>query len=164
MSNSFYRSEVSPTVAMSVDEGLFRSIVGHYQANMPELFNKDESGQLFGTVAMRCDTGFWTNARAKHDLVMAVHVPHVDHNKRVVYSVGSEAALNAPLMDTIFKTMPDVQIIVHSHAQADGLPTVPFAPSGSGPDSRRLLHVNTSFNIAEHGCVLLFDKAGKLLG
>lgn len=164
MCDEHYRSEVSPPVPMSADEGVFRSSVNHYMTRMPELFTEVEGGYLFGTIAVRCDEGFWTTARGKKELSGAVHVKRVDHEQRIVYTEGSKATLNAPLLDTIFRTMPDVHTIVHAHSPVSELLTVPYAPPGTVRDGQRILPVNKSFNISEHGCFILFDKAGQMLG
>lgn len=161
MNDQYYRTEVAPPVALSPDEGVFRSVVGHYLDRMPELFTQVEDGLLFGTVAMRplCGAeGFWTTARGKKELSGAVHVTAVDHAARVVHAVGTKATLNAPLLDAIFKALPQVQAIVHAHQQMDGLPTLPYAPPGSVRDTERA--ITGSFNTAEHGCFVLFDGNG----
>lgn len=163
MTDEYYRSEVLPAEPMSADEGVFRSIVGHYMAGMPELFTEVEGGYLFGTIAMRADQGFWTTARGKKELSGAVHVVSVDHNERLVVTRGAKATLNAPLLDRIFSEMPQVHTIVHAHARSDESVTLPYAPPGSVRDSQRELPANKSFNISEHGCFLLMDRSGELL-
>lgn len=161
MSDEYYRTEVAPSTGQSAEEGMFRSLVGHWKAHMPELFTEVEGGLLFGTVAMRSNQGFWTTARGKKELDGAVHVTEVDHDKRIVHTVGTKATLNAPLLDLIFWANPDVATIIHSHDQAIGLPTHPYAPPGSVRDTRR--DITESFNIEEHGAFLLFDAAGNQL-
>lgn len=162
MTDTYYRTVVAPAQALSADEGLFRSEVGRWMAGMPEMFTEVENGLLFGTIAMRplCgDAGFWTTARGKKELSGAVHVTHVDHATRTVHTAGAKATLNAPLLDNIFRTLPQVATIVHSHHQLEELPTLPYAPPGSVRDAERV--ITGSFNIAEHGCFVLFDNNGK---
>jgi hypothetical protein len=162
MTDTYYRSIVAPPDEFSADEGVFRSEVARWMAGMPELFTKVESGLLFGTIAMRplCGTeGFWTTARGKTELSGAVHVKRVDHVERKVHTVRTKATLNAPLLDRIFQTLPNVQSIVHAHHQLPELPTLPYAPPGSVRDTERT--ITGSFNIAEHGCFMLFDIEGK---
>ena len=162
MSDEYYRTEVAPAVGLTAEEGVFRSLVGHWSSHMPELFTEVEGGLLFGTIAMRSNQGgFWTTARGKKELDGAVHVTEVDHDKRVVHTVGAKATLNAPLLDLIFWANPDVATIIHSHDQVIGLPTHPYAPPGSVRDTRR--DITESFNIEEHGAFLLFDTAGNQL-
>jgi phosphopantothenate---cysteine ligase (CTP) len=162
MTDTYYRSIVAPPDEFSADEGVFRSEVARWMDGMPELFTKVEGGLLFGTIAMRplCDTeGFWTTARGKTELSGAVHVKRVDHVERKVHTVRTKATLNAPLLDRIFRTLPNVQSIVHAHHQVPDLPTLPYAPPGSVRDTERT--ITGSFNIAEHGCFMLFDIEGK---
>jgi hypothetical protein len=162
MTDQYYRTEVAPAQPLSADEGLFRCEVGRWMAGMPEMFTEVENGLLFGTIAMRplCgDTGFWTTARGKKELSGAVHVTHVDHERRTVHTEGAKATLNAPLLDSIFRALPQVLTIVHSHHELDELPTLPYAPPGSVRDTERT--ITGSFNIAEHGCFMLFDSYGK---
>ena len=70
----------------------------------------------------------------------------------------AKASLNAPLLAHLFKN-EQVDHIVHYHAQVPGLPTQEDAPPGTDRDTYRKGH--TSFNIAGHGCMLLFDKQGR---
>ena len=101
-----------------------------------------------------------TTGRGKHELDSLSYVYNVNNDKRKVYSAGGKASLNAPLLATCFDN-PAVDHIVHYHEQVEGLPTYPYAPPGTVRDSTRPNH--TSFNIAEHGCMLLFDNEGRML-
>ena len=162
MTDEYYRTSVIPQEHVSEEEAVFRAEVTRWTQQMPELFTRVESGLLFGTIAMRPPSGaegFWTTSRGKKELSGAVYVKNVDHADRRVYAVNTKATLNAPLLDRIFQTMPTVQSIVHAHHQLDELPTLPYAPPGSVRDTER--EATSSFNIAEHGCFLLFDNAGK---
>jgi len=139
-------------------------------------------GYVFGTVAIRISTDdgnkyrFITTARGKNELSEAVCVVDVDHEKRVVYTVGGKkASLNAPLLHKLFtegKWIP--KFIEHYHDQVDGLATEPYAPPGTVRDSVRpsretnnLVRFSEekgwSFNIEGHGCFLLFDCEGHQL-
>jgi hypothetical protein len=109
---------------------------------------------------VRCGTGLLTTGRGKRELESLAHIVGVDHEKRVVHVSGDKASLNAPLLAKMFEN-PLVDHIVHYHEQVDGLPTYPYAPAGTVRDTNRPNH--TSFNIAEHGCMLLFDKNGRRL-
>lgn len=122
-------------------------------------FTKVENGMIFGTVAVRSKNyaGFYTTGRGKKELDDIVHVIEVDHEERSVNTIQRKASLNAPLLDRIFEN-PNVDYIVHYHEQESGLPTYPYAPPGTVRDTNR--PNKTSFNIQEHGCMLLFDKNG----
>jgi len=120
-----------------------------------------EEGHIFGTVAVRHKSGFMTTCRGKRELESIAIVTKVDHRKRKVYAAyNAKASLNAPLLSKVFEN-PAVETIVHYHDQVPNLPTYPYAPPGSVRDTER--PNNTSFNIKEHGCVLLFDKNGRQL-
>lgn len=162
MTDTYYRSIVEPPDEVTADEGVFRSEVARWMEDMPELFTKVEGGLLFGTIAMRPlrgTEGFWTTARGKTELSGAVLVKRVDHVECKVHTVRAKATLNAPLLDKIFQAMPNVNTIVHAHHQLPDLPTLPYAPPGSVRDAERT--ITGSFNIAEHGCFMLFDIEGK---
>lgn len=118
-----------------------------------------ETGLIFGTVAVRNDGGFVTTGRGKRELDSIAHVTCVDHDLQKVYVGGTgKASLNAPLLARMFENQ-NVDYIVHYHEQVHGLPTYGYAPPGTVRDvSRPNL---TSFNIREHGCMLLFDKQGR---
>lgn len=125
-------------------------------------FPANESGMIFGTVAIRSATGgFITTGRGKRELDSIAFVTGMDHARRQVWVAGTgKASLNAPLLARMFEN-PAVDVVVHCHDQVDGLPTYPYAPPGSVRDSSR--PSATSFNIKEHGCMLLFDKNGRQL-
>lgn len=122
-----------------------------------------ENGMIFGTVAIRDKNtyGFFTTGRGKRELDDIVHVLHVDQeNKEVTVTGSRKASLNAPLLDKMFENS-NVEYIVHYHEQESGLPSYGYAPPGTVRDTNR--PNETSFNIQEHGCVLLFDKNGRRL-
>jgi len=124
-------------------------------------FLVSKAGFIFGTIAVRHQSGFVTTGRGKRELDSVAYVAKVDHAKRKVYVTdNAKASLNAPLLAKIFDN-PAVETIVHYHEQVPNLPTHPYAPPGTVRDSER--PNGTSFNIQEHGCMLLFDKAGRQL-
>jgi len=126
-----------------------------------ERFVAVEGGYIFGTVAVRHDRGFVTTGRGKRELESIAYVPYVDHAKREVCVAGEgKASLNAPLLSRMFDN-PRVDYIMHYHEQIPDLPTYPYAPPGSVRDTER--PSTTSFNIEEHGCMLLFDALGRQL-
>lgn len=127
--------------------------------NYADRFLHTEEGLIFGTVAVRHRDGFVTTGRGKRELDSFAFVTKVDHSKKVVYvTKQGKASLNAPLLARMFEN-PRVNEIVHYHEQVLGIPTYPYAPPGTARDSDR--PNGTSLNIAEHGCMLLFDKAGR---
>lgn len=165
MTDVYYKTEVALEAPNPQAIAAFQHVVAHYQANLPQLFTEVEKGLIFGTIAVRDSNreSFWTTARGKTELTGAVHVLQVNHGMQKVFTANAKATLNAPLLDLIFKTMPQVHTIVHAHHQIESLPTVPYAPPGSVRDTRRILADNVSFNIENHGCFLLFDAAGTQL-
>ena len=137
-------------------ENLQRIIASHEHE-----FSANENGIRFGTAAVRYGSGFLTTSRGKRELDQVVHVLSVDHEKReVVVNEGIKATLNAPLLDKLFQNH-NIRFIVHYHRQQDGMPTYPYAPAGTVRDTNRPNH--TSFNIAGHGCMLLFAADGRRL-
>jgi hypothetical protein len=133
-----------------------RSLIDRYA----DSFLVTEAGHIFGTVAVRASVGFVTTGRGKRELDSVAFVVHVDHSRRSVFTAGGKASLNAPLLSIMFKN-PNVDHIVHYHQQVPGLPTRLYAPPGTVRDSMR--PSSHSFNIAEHGCILLFDNEGRQL-
>lgn len=135
-------------------------LVGTLIEQNTERFLTTASGLIFGTVAARCGDGFVTTGRGKRELDSVARVLRVDHETRTVSVSDGKASLNAPLLARMFEN-PRVESIVHYHQEAQGLPTYPYAPPGSVRDTDR--PNTTSFNIKEHGCMLLFDKDGRQL-
>jgi len=124
-----------------------------------ESFKQTEGGYLFGTCAVRAEKGFMTTGRGKKELENFVWVMKVDHQKREVTTVGGKATLNAPLLDHIFKNVPEVHYIEHYHWKMALVPTLSYAPPGTVRDTIR--NVKGSFNIEGHGCFILRDAEGR---
>jgi hypothetical protein len=137
-------------------------------------FVEVEDGHIFGTVAVRMsDTryrnSFWTTARGKRDIEGNVLVLDVDHDTKIVTTLGDcqvpgamKATLNAPLLHWIFKMYPQVRSIVHTHQFDEDFPTYPYAPPGTKRDSVRGLPCK-SFNIEGHGMYVLLDEDGNAI-
>ena len=124
-------------------------------------FTTVENGMILGTVASRFKGGFITTGRGKRELDDIIHVIGHDYISHEIIVDGTrKASLNAPLLARIFGNL-NVEYIVHYHEQEKGLPAFPYAPPGTVRDTNR--PNETSFNIQEHGCMLLFDKDGKRL-
>lgn len=148
--SGFYGEEDASSVAI----GRVKALIDCYH----EKFLYTEAGLIFGTVAVRNGNGFVTTGRGKRELDSIAHVGYVDHDQKKVYVGGNgKASLNAPLLARVFEN-PQVDYLVHYHEQVEALPTYPYAPPGTVRDTERPNH--TSFNISEHGCMLLFDKDG----
>jgi len=142
-------------------------------------FYTTPEGYVFGTIAQRNNPvtiaqrnnaigyrGFWTTGRGKKELDSFVQVFRVNHASRRVYTYHNKATLNVPLLDHIFVTLPEVDLIVHAHVHSkfkvpEGLPVLDYAPPGTVRDSIR--PITGSFIIKDHGCFLLYDKEGVLL-
>lgn len=137
-------------------------LLRRFNKERPDLFVTTPEGMVFGTAAVRDDQGgFWTTGRGKHELDERVRVGHVDHASKTVYAEGAKASLNAPLLDMVFRQLPQAQAIVHGHLQDSSLPTLAYAQPGTVQDSLR--EVVGSFNIAEHGCFYVLDETGAVL-
>jgi phosphopantothenate-cysteine ligase len=164
MLDKYYRTcVVEPTSAADRSaERALASLLARFQAHRPELFVATADGMVFGTAAVRDPAGgFWTTGRGKRELQERVRVASVTHATRTVYAEGARASLNAPLLDTVFKTLPQVQSIVHGHVQDPTLPTLGYAQPGTVADSQRA--ISGSFNIAQHGCFYLLDAQDNLI-
>lgn len=157
INDEYYHTRHSPDTSNSLTELDLGMLINAHRHK----FTKVENGMIFGTVAVRCGSGFLTTGRGKRELDGVVRVLGVNHAQREVYVAGpKKASLNAPLLARLFHNRK-VDHIVHYHGREPGLPILPYAPPGTVRDSDRPNH--TSFNIAEHGCVLLFDREGKQL-
>lgn len=164
MLDEHYRSCVAEPASSgdSTAERELEALLARFQAERPELFVATPEGLVFGTAAVRdAAGGFWTTGRGKRELQERVRVVRVDHQARTVHAERTRASLNAPLLDTVFSTLPRVQAIVHGHMQDAALPTLDYAQPGTVADSRRAVH--GSFNIAQHGCFYLLDAQGALI-
>lgn len=127
-----------------------------------DAFKKNPEGYVFGTIAIRNPDGtILTTGRGKNELDDKVVVQSVNHMNYTVKVYGEKkASLNAPLLHWIFDRNPKVEAIVHYHAQFPyQVPTLPYAIPGTHRDStRRPEDFQTTFNIKDHGCFILFDK------
>lgn len=159
MVNDVYYRSVQ-TAPVTVPSELLNRLQ-HTIALFHDHFVANEHGLIFGTVAIRHENGFITTGRGKKELDSHVLVASVDHASRLVTVFGdTKATLNAPLLSRLFENAA-VDMIVHYHESVTGLPTFPYAPAGTVRDSNR--NTVSSFNIENHGCVLLFDAAGRQL-
>ncbi len=151
----YFRTVEEQGVALPDDASQHvRDWIGRYSNH----FVTNEAGLIFGTVAVRHRTGFVTTGRGKRELDSLAYVTRVDPDAHVIYVAGgAKATLNAPLLARLFKN-PAVETIVHYHEPVPGLPTYAYALPGTCRDSDR--PNETSFNIHEHGCMLLFDENG----
>lgn len=159
INDEYYKTFLASDRTTSIHANLkIKSLINRYASK----FTTVENGMVFGTVAVRDNSGFLTTGRGKHELDDVVHVLCVNHAKKEVVVAGGskKASLNTPLLAKIFEN-PAVNYIVHYHEQEPALATYTYAPPGTVRDTERLN--TTSFNIAGHGCMLLFDKEGKML-
>ena len=163
MNEEHYRTEVLPVPfgTASTQQQLV-ALIDHWRSTYPGLFVTTDDGLVFGTLAARDPSGgFWTTGRGKRELSETVYVREVNHVTRTVQASGSKASLNAPLLDNIFKSVPQAQVIVHGHVQDATLPTLPYAQPGTVRDSQRPLAV--SFNVDKHGCFYVLDQHGEII-
>ena len=132
-------------------------------------FIETDEGYIFGSGAVKCEgdnenSSFVTTARGKNELEDYAYVKLVDHKNRKVYcATERKASLNAPLFDYIFSHFPYVKQILHFHHQREDLITVDYATPGTDMDSNRRDLKGPSFNIEGHGCILSYNKIGKLI-
>lgn len=158
LNDEYYRTAAQYTAGHSYDAlDQAQELIFKYRPK----FVPNETGLIFGTVAVRDRHGFVTTGRGKRELDSFTFVDRVDHATQTIRLGGNlKASLNAPLLSRMFEN-PAVDRIVHYHEQVDGLPTYAYAPPGTVRDTDRPNH--TSFNIKEHGCMLLFDSTGAQL-
>lgn len=130
-------------------------------------FITTDEGFVFGSAAYQVSEDgqkFVTTARGKNEAADFAYVTAVDNDKRQVWcATTKKATLNAPLFYRIFGKFFNVKYILHFHHQRDDLVTLPYATPGTDKDSVRALVAHPSFNIEGHGCILSFNKEGKLL-
>lgn len=116
---------------------------------------------IFGSVAVKTDSGFITTIRGKENLNDYTIVYDVDHIHHTLNVANKKATLNAPLLDYLFKN-EKVKVIVHiNHEYDNNLPYYDYSFPGTVRDSIR--DNKTSFNIEHHGVIYLFDKNGNLI-
>lgn len=157
VNDEYYRTEARPGTVDHTYWLKLKDLAKQYELNFPE----SQNGMVFGTIAANLgSSGFVTTGRGKRELDEIAFVERVDHENRIVYARGGKkATLNAPLIDRVFKTVPQARYVVHYHEPMDGLPTLPWAPPGTVRDSIR--DVDGSFNIDSHGAFLVFDDNRK---
>lgn len=129
------------------------------------MFEVSPEGHIFGTIAMRLkNDSFITTVRGKknfNDISIVKGVQH--HHKEVKIAEGyPKATLNAPLLSYVFSD-PYVDTILHFHHQKNDLPTRQYATPGTDKDILSCDFYHKSFNIEGHGCILSYDKKGKLV-
>ncbi len=142
----------------------FANLLDRYR----DKYKPTQGGYVFGTIAIRNKNGgFYCTVRGKHEMDgQLIYVSNVDHDKLEIETGGMsiKASLNAPLLDNIFNTFPNVSAVVHYHEEVPGLHTFSYAPAGTVRDSKRDLSVSSpSFNVNEHGCYLAIDADGNVI-
>jgi hypothetical protein len=130
------------------------SLVGLYGALMHPV-GKDD--YVFGSLAARINgtNSFVTTTRGKKDLSDVALVKAVLEADHMVFA-SQKATLNAPLLDHVFKSLPNCEMIVHLHTFDESLPTLPYATPGTSGDTNR--EIKGAFNIEHHGIILPLDE------
>jgi len=146
--------------------------VARYRCDLE--LGKQESGIFFGCVAVRVadNTGrFVISARGKTQLLDWTVVCRVDHKDRTLVVPENKytskrikinkASLNAPLIDRIFKKVPEANAVIHWHEhdkrRMTPMHTLPYAQPGTVRDTDRDFPVEWNengqirFTIAGHG-------------
>lgn len=117
------------------------------------------TNRVFGSIAVPILPGIWLcSPREKgesFDALDAVPVA-VDYEKRVSYTRGGKATLNAPLLIRVGEKFGNKPVL-HLHEQLPGVPTVPYAPPGTVRDSDRDIP-GPVFNIQGHGFIQCLDE------
>jgi hypothetical protein len=153
VSEEYYRTEVVGGELDGTHWVLLNDMADKYRIHYKEKHN----GMVFGTIACKISQeSFVCTGRGKRELDEIALVESVDHENRIVKSVGKKATLNAPLIDHILKTVPNAHYVVHFHDQWEGLRTLPYATPGTVQDSLR--DVKGSFNVEGHGAFLIFTQ------
>ena len=158
----YYKTIVSDNENMIVNENDLK-IYKEYIQKYKDIMQKNIYGDryIFGSVAVKTDSGFITTIRGKENLNDYTIVYDVDHINHTLNVIKKKATLNAPLLDYLFKN-DMVKVIVHINHEFDHkLPYYDYAFPGTVRDSIR--NNKTSFNIKHHGVIYLFDKDGKLI-
>lgn len=158
--NKFYKTVVlnEEQKINKEDLNLFFDYINKFKDKMMTVYGDK---YLFGSIAVKTDNGFITTLRGKENLDSFVLVKSVDHKARIIYTINNKATLNAPLLDNCFKNKK-IKAIVHLNHNFDkNLKTYSYAFPGTKKDSLRTN--KTSFNIAYHGLIYLFDENGNLL-
>ncbi len=125
-------------------------------------FPRSPEGLVFGAAALRRgEGGFVCTARGKRETEDFCAVGRVIPLERTVEAFPRKASLNAPLLGKIFASLPSARVILHGHVHVEGLPVLPWAPSGTDRDLER--EIRGSFNVQAHGCYLAFGPGGELL-
>ena len=158
----YYKTIVSDNENMIVNENDLK-IYKEYIQKYKDIMQKNIYGDryIFGSVAVKTDSGFITTIRGKENLNDYTIVYDVDHINHTLNVIKKKATLNAPLLDYLFKN-DKVKVIVHiNHEFDNNLPYYDYAFPGTVRDSIR--NNKTSFNIKHHGVIYLFDKDGKLI-
>jgi len=159
INDSFYSTVIdSKTIVDSTELIRFKKLIYMYRHS----FKEDSSGYVFGTVAMRSESGgFFTTGRGKKEIDEIIYVSGIDDSELKVYSTPGKASLNAPLLNYLFRRWKDVEYIVHSHTFPKDFPEYSYAPPGSVRDSIRKYLRKTNFIVEAHGAYSLFNKDNK---
>ena len=148
-----YFSTIVENEHLDIDENslkLFKSLKDSYADKFDKLYG---GKYRFGTIAVKMPDGrILTTGRGKKELSEMSIINRVDFEKRIVYSSGKKATLNAPLLANIFANN-DISAVVHYHELTKGLKVEPYAFPGTERDSLR--NVDDSFVIEPHGTFIL---------
>lgn len=164
INDQYYKTE-TVKIVVKVKEST-KECFEKYKTMYSDKFVKLYGGQYrFGTIAVRMDDNmFYTTIRGKEDFSESTVVFYVNQRTRSVYIPEGfkKATLNAPLLANLFKSNPEIAVIVHFHDNSDdSLQTLSYAFPGTVRDSVR--HISSSFNINYHGVFLLYNEMGELI-
>lgn len=159
--NKFYKTKVvyEDYNISGEDLNLFYSYIEKFKY----VFCKRYYGEyIFGCIAVKTDNGFITTIRGKKTLEDYTFVKDVNHQNLTIDVVNKKAALNAPLLDYLFRNNDQIKVIVHLNQIFDeNLEYYDYEFPGTIKDSQR--NNIRSFNIRNHGVVYLFDSNDKCL-
>lgn len=159
--NKFYKTKVwnEDYNISGEDLNLFYSYIEKFKY----VFCKRYYGEyIFGCIAVKTDNGFITTIRGKKTLEDYTFVKDVNHQNLTIDVVNKKAALNAPLLDYLFRNNDQIKVIVHLNQIFDeNLEYYDYEFPGTIKDSQR--NNIRSFNIRNHGVVYLFGSNDKCL-
>ena len=158
--DDYYQTRLrsKPERESSPADQIFDGLVSKHQYR----FLPVEGGRVFGALLVRCpkSKGWLVSPREKGEAFTAddaVLVLETDWlSLSLTVSGKIKASLNAPLLIR-YSEEYNLDSVLHFHEQVSGLPTLPYAPPGTGRDSHRpldKLDLSQGFNIEGHGCFL----------
>jgi hypothetical protein len=150
-SNHFYKTEQIQNAGYATN-----GLVDEVKKSYPQY---PSNGHIYGTFAVRAETGFFTTTRGKKSGVDALAwVKGVDHEAHVVLA-SEKATLNAPLLDLFFKTNPSFCIAIHGHQEIGRICSDKYQFPGTDGDNIHAVKVKSGevLQLRHHGFLVGFE-------